>query len=126
MSQALQFPKAYPKHKGEPTLTVYRFTIANRTWGDVLDCLESVKLPGVTITNGVGTWFNNKGELLTENNVTVETSAFTFDKVHKLIVKLLNHIDGTFSAEPEKEAYITIDGKEPFLILTNGESKAIT
>lgn len=125
MNQLLQFPKAYPKHKKEPTLTVYRITIANRTVDDVLDCLERIKLPGVTITEGIGTWFNDHGELLTEPIVTIETSDFTFDKIRKLIVRLLTNHDGTFAGRPEKSAYVTIDGKNPGLLTFENKWKNI-
>jgi len=121
MSQAIQFPRAYPKHKKEPTLTVYRFTIAKRTVDHVLDCLEQIKLPGVTITEGTGTWFNDYGELLIEKNVTIETSAFTFDKVRKLIQALL-HFPGE---DVEDSTYITFDGEGPGLITNEDKWKAI-
>ena len=124
-ANVLQFPKAYPKHKTEPQLTVYRITVAKRSIEDVLTCLEGIKLPGTTITAGIGTWYNDHGELLTEQNVTVEASDFTLDKVFQLAVKLLNFRGYDESVKPEDSAYLTTDGKDPILITKEGLFKHI-
>ena len=113
----LEYPRAYPKHKVEPTLTVFRAVVANREPRDVLALGKEYNL-ALTVFESSGGYEEN-GQYLVEESITFETAAYTSDNFRAVVVRLLNF------GPVENFAYFTVDGKNPVLITRNGREKAI-